>query len=76
MKKYRLVYEKDGHPARVGDMVITFRGDKGRLMGFKEPQTINSSGRVTICLDGQPKDSRIEFFPTVIGARFVEVEDD
>lgn len=75
MKKFRLVYKKDGHPCRVGDKIKTFRGSTGRLMSWRSPQTAASSGRVYVMLDERPRDTRNEFFPGVIGARFVEVED-
>ena len=96
MKKWRLVYESDGHPARVGDKVKTFRGVEGRLMDFRPPRHVGSSGRVYVLLDSNegasvyPRevlefvelfhgtidpDYRSEFFPGVIGARFVEVDE-
>jgi hypothetical protein len=77
-KKWRLVYESDGHPARVGDKVVTFRGNEGRLMGFREPQHVASSGRVYVSLERKAfcgeSMYQSEFFPGVIGARFVEVD--
>jgi hypothetical protein len=73
--KFRLVYKKGGHPARVGDPVTTIRGCTGRLMDWKTPKSLASSGRVYVMMDGRPKETRHGFYPVVIGARFVEVEE-
>jgi hypothetical protein len=66
----RLIYTNTGAPAMLGDIVETFRGERAILLGIQQPHKPASTGRVYIQLD----DSRAsrEFFPSVIGAEWIE----
>lgn len=63
-----LVRESDGTPLKVGDKVKTFRGENRILRGWREPHTINSSGRVFVSTT--PNGREEQYFPSVIGAVF------
>jgi hypothetical protein len=65
----KLIYTNTGAPAKLGDTVETFRGERAILLGIQEPHKPASTGRVYIQLDGS-RASR-EFFPSVIGAEWV-----
>lgn len=66
----KLVYTDTGAPVRVGDQVQTFRGERATLLMITEPHKPASTGRVYIQFaDGGA--SR-EFFPSVIGADWIE----
>lgn len=74
-----LVDEKTGAPIAIGDVVKTFRGEKVRVTGFKAPTHSGSTGRVYVQplelkegFIGLPGFNR-EYFPSVIGAKIVEV---
>jgi hypothetical protein len=69
----RLIYTKTGEPVRLGDHVETFRGERAILLGMSEPHKPSSTGRVYIQLE-ESKASR-EFFPSVIGADWIERTD-
>lgn len=64
----KLIYTNTGAPAKLGDVVETFRGERAILLGIQEPHKPASTGRVYIQLE----DSRAsrEFFPSVIGAEW------
>ena len=66
----KLIYTNTGAPAKLGDIVETFRGERAVLLGIQEPHKPASTGRVYI----QLADSRAsrEFFPSVIGAEWIE----
>ena len=58
-------------PAKVGDEVETSKGEKFVLQVGNPPQSINTSGRVHV-RDEEGRDR--EFFPSVIGCKWVENE--
>ena len=67
----QLINTATREPLQLGDIVETFRGERAILLGMAEPHKPSSTGRVYIQLD----DSRAsrEFFPSVIGAEWVNV---
>lgn len=67
----KLVDEKTGQEIKAGDKVTTFRGEKGTLVSWAPPRTINSSGKVTVKFGKHDIHGR-EFYPSVIGAKIVE----
>lgn len=67
--KMTLVDDKTGAALTVGASVTTSRGETGTLTGWREPRHGGSSGHVFVRF-GSNTFAR-EFFPSVIGARFV-----
>lgn len=59
---------KDGTELKVGDAVVTFRGDRGTLDGWREPEWSGSTGRVYVKIKG----INHEWFPAVINAKWTE----
>ena len=66
----KLVYTDTGAPVKLGDQVQTFRGERAIVLGIAEPHKPASTGRVFIQFEDS-KASR-EFFPSVIGADWIE----
>lgn len=66
----RLIYSDTKQPARLGDQVQTFRGERAILLGIQEPHKPSSTGRVYIEFNGSG--CAREFFPSVIGAEWIE----
>lgn len=66
----RLIYTDTGAPVSLGDQVQTFRGERATLLMITEPHKPASTGRVYIQFEDS-KASR-EFFPSVIGAEWIE----
>jgi hypothetical protein len=66
MNKYVLVNSNTGEPLKIGDPVITFRGEEARLVGMTPPRREGSSGRVELALGN----GNAEYYPSVIGAEF------
>lgn len=62
-----LVDEKTGEPMKLGMFVKTFRGARVRLIGMTLPTRTNSTGRVTLQVDGR----ETSYYPGVIGAKWV-----
>lgn len=60
----RLILKSTGRPLANGDYVTTFRGERGKLAGWREPRHGGSTGRVYVTIDGNTH----EWFPSVIGA--------
>ncbi len=63
-----LVNEKTGEPMKLGSHVKTFRGVQVRLIGWTLPTRTNSTGRVTLQVDGR----ETSYYPGVIGAKWVK----
>ena len=60
---------QQGQPLKAGDIVQTFRGEAYRFDFGREPHKAGSTGRVYVTpLEGG---SQREFFPSVIGAAWV-----
>lgn len=66
----RLIYTDTGAPVQLGDQVQTFRGERAILLGIGEPHKPSSTGRVYIQL--ADSGASREFFPSVIGAEWIE----
>lgn len=67
----KLVYDKTNKEVKIGDITETFRGEKCKVISFTEPLKSSSTGRVYVEFDNN---TRREFFPSVIGTKFVEEE--
>lgn len=65
---FKLISERSGIEIRVGSSVTTFRGEKGTLTMLVPPHKPSSSGHVIVKLDH----GEHQFYPSVIGARYVE----
>ena len=52
---------------KVGDSVVTFRGEEYTLRGFSPPRHASSTGRVYINRGSEYDE---EYFPNVINAKF------
>ncbi len=76
----KLTYTKDnrarhaaGSAVQVGDEVLTFRGEEVTVLGISKPTHAASTGRVTV--GDEDSNWTMEYFPSVIGAEWVERED-
>jgi hypothetical protein len=59
-------------PVSVGDVVDSFRGETYIVVGGASPHKVGSTGRVYVRIKGDYEDrGSMEFFPSVIGARWV-----
>lgn len=67
----RLVYSQTGKEVQLGDAVTTSRGDKAIVRDIVKPHKPASTGRVEIEIDG----GNALFYPSVIGAEWIERED-
>ena len=66
---WKLVRENDGHPVpKFGDHFETFRGIPVELVDARPPHKEGSVGRVTV---RAPDGGLIEYFPSVIGLKWV-----
>jgi hypothetical protein len=68
--RHKLISNGTGNAVNVGDRIMTFRGETGTLMGFQAPLTPQSTGRVTVSLDGFEQN----FYPSVIDCKIVADE--
>jgi hypothetical protein len=64
-----LVDCKTKKPVKVGDVVRTFRNERGILVGWDSPRHEASTGRIYVSLDGCDYDD--SFFPSVCNLEFV-----
>jgi len=62
--------DKNGNEIKPGDTVTTFRGEKAKLVSFRPPHKLSSTGHVFIRSD----DNKVygEFYPSVIGATIID----
>jgi hypothetical protein len=67
---WKLINIADSRELKVGDKVETFRGEKVTLIGLRPPHKPASSGHVTVKFRSSAYDA--EFYPSVIGARFLK----
>jgi hypothetical protein len=51
-----------------GDVAITFRGESARVTGWTLPRTPESTGRVSLVIEGT--DGEAECYPSVINAEW------
>ena len=67
----KLVYESNYQPVLVGDITKTFRGDLVKVLGICEPYSPASTGRVIVQFVSDHPDNGREFYPGVIGAKWI-----
>lgn len=67
---WKLIDEKTGKDVTVGDEVKTFRGETCVVADLCPPHKPASTGRVYVDFPGVT--AQQGFFPSVIGAKFVE----
>jgi hypothetical protein len=67
MTQWKLISEKTGEEICVGDVLITSRGEKVRLIGMQPPHKPEASGKV-VCEDENRRDC--VWYAGVVGARF------
>jgi hypothetical protein len=70
----QLVYEATNKPVQIGDDAETFRGEPVVVLGIVKPHKPSSTGRVYV----KPADNSgcgQEFFPSVIGAKWIDRTD-
>jgi hypothetical protein len=72
MSKWKLIDEKTGRDLNVGDLRLTSRGEEVRITSFAPPHKPESSGKVNVKFIGD--DVPGEYYPSVIGAKYVETE--
>ena len=70
----RLIYEKTGEEVKAGDLVSSQDGELFRLDFYREPHKPSSTGRVYVTRLVE-QGSQLEFFPSVVGAKWIERED-
>lgn len=66
---------KAGDEVRLGDVVKTSRGNTVTVSYFKEPHKPSSTGKVVVKLPEFPNSFGREFYVGVIGAEWIERED-
>lgn len=68
----KLINIETGKEIKVGDVVITFRGEFAELLSFTSPHKPSSTGRVYIqSFNNESSLARREYFPSVIGAKII-----
>ena len=68
----RLVYQKTHEPVKIGDEVELQGEGRYRVRAIIKPHKPASTGRVYVVDENE---SGCEFFPSVIGAEWIERED-
>lgn len=72
----RLVYETTGEEVKLGDRVmLSDEPDIYIVKGIQKPHTPASTGRVYVVPVDDPEDVQQAYFPSVIGATWIERED-
>jgi hypothetical protein len=71
----KLINSETGNEVKVGDAVTTFRDEDGTVTDVEEPRKPSSTGRVYVKFTYPNASLTKEFFPSVIGAEWVERED-
>jgi len=69
----KLIYTKTGLPVQVGDIADTGRGEMVEVDYFRPPHKPSSSGKVSVTTVNT--DQRSEYYVGVIGAEWIERED-
>lgn len=67
----RLVYENTDHEVKVGDTAKLVDGEVVTVKKIEEPRHRGSTGRVIV----QTRHGEMSYFPAVIGAEWVDRED-
>lgn len=70
----KLVYEASGTEVKIGDEAILSRGERVVVTEITKPHKPESTGRVTV-KGRRSNDFPQSYFPSVIGAKWVERED-
>jgi hypothetical protein len=70
---WKIIDDEIGLPIKIGDPVVTFRGEPARLLDWEPPRHSSSSGRAYIKMTADGYEHG--YFPSVIGAKIVRVED-
>ena len=65
----KLIHSATQKEMRFGDLVETFRGERGVLQGFTPPHKPSSTGKVYVLVDGS--NFQNQWYPSVIGCEFV-----
>lgn len=71
----KLIYDDTGEEVKVGDKALTFRGEEVKVTAVVKPSHGGSTGRVRVKHLEFEKMYESEFFPGVIGAHWVDRED-
>ena len=76
----KLVYESSGIEVSVGDNVLLDGGEVVKVEQITKPHKPSSTGRVCVeilcpMIDGTFKTQSLEYFPSVIDAKWIERED-
>jgi hypothetical protein len=66
----KLVFSNSLAPVKVGHRIVEDNGDVFVVSGWKEPQHINSAGRVWVTAPGGT--AVAEYFPHVFNMKFVD----
>jgi hypothetical protein len=74
-RMFHLLNEETAAELKVGDKAVTSRGEKVVLSYIQAPHKSSSSGKVTVKPCGENDRSGQEYYPGVINAEFVEVEE-
>ncbi len=71
----KLVHTKTGKAVQVGDVVTLSDGEKVEVTYFREPHKSSSSGKVSVQSIGAGRNRSSEYYVGVIGAEWIERED-
>jgi hypothetical protein len=68
MTQWTLVHIETGQPVNIGDELVTFRGERVKVVGFQPPHKPEASGKV-FCENESHCDS--VWYASVVGARYI-----
>ncbi len=68
-----ILVDENGDMVSRGQVVTTFRGESVVVTGGKAPHKPGSTGKVYVRFEAEKRVGGGEFFPSVIGARWVPV---
>ena len=73
----RLVYNFGGAEVQIGDKCVLRDNEEVEVVGIQEPHKPESTGRVHVIPAGTDADDGMpmSYFPSVIGAKWIERED-
>lgn len=74
VNEMKLIYERTGEEVKVEDRVKIGKG-WATVKEFTQPHKPSSTGRVYVKMAGQTNGNLSGFFPSVIGAKWIERED-
>jgi uncharacterized Zn finger protein len=70
----KLIYEETGKEVKIGDVVIIDR-KRHEVTGIQKPHKPSSTGRVYVEAKSKKLWGAMSYFPSVIGAKWIERED-